>query len=142
MAVRGTDRAPGPRYSEHPTALSAPTVASSALPAQAGVREWGQVVEQRRAPAGVLGRGVVVGCVLDALEQPDRGGLGGVEVSGFILRAFLYLRYKLWVLPPVAQPFSGMGGRQRSGGRFEEYRALVVGAHGAQHASVRTALRG
>ena len=24
------------------------------------------------------------------------------QVSGFILRAFLYLRYKLWVLPPVA----------------------------------------
>ena len=42
---QGTDRAPGPRYSERPTALSAPAVASSTLPAQAGIGEWGQVVE-------------------------------------------------------------------------------------------------
>ena len=29
-------------------------------------------------------------------------GEGQRQVSGFILRTFLYMRYKLWVLPPVA----------------------------------------
>ena len=43
----------------------------------------------RFAALGVLPAGV------PAVSGPD-------QVSGFILRTFLYLRYKLWVLPPVA----------------------------------------
>jgi len=73
-----------------------------ALPAQAGVAECGQVVEQ--GDGLILARAgfVLAVVVLDAVEQRAQRDLDGVEVSGFILRAFLYLRYKLGVLPPVA----------------------------------------
>ena len=43
-----------------PSALSARAVASSALPAQAGIAECGQVVEQGDGLAEVLGRAGVV----------------------------------------------------------------------------------
>ena len=46
-----------------------------------------------------------VRCVPGRVSVPGgvlRAGKGLGEVSGFILRAFLYMRYKLRVLPPVA----------------------------------------
>ena len=47
--------------------------------------------ELQRAPLALLVR-----------RSLRTAGEGQRQVSGFILRAFLYLRYKLWVPPPVA----------------------------------------
>ena len=69
-----------------PSALSTLEIASSALPAQAGIAECGQLVEQGDGLAEVLARAVVVlgvvglGVVgLGAVEQRGQGGLDGIE---------------------------------------------------------------
>ena len=64
-----------------PSALSALTDGSSALPAQAGIAECRQVVEQGDGVVVVVARaGVVLGADgLGAVEQRGQGDLDGVE---------------------------------------------------------------
>ncbi len=60
------------------SALSAAAVASSALPAQAGIAESRQVVEQRDGVVVVGGTGIGLGAVgIDAVEQRGQGDLDG-----------------------------------------------------------------
>ena len=69
-----------------PSALSARAVASSALPAQAGIAECGQVVEQGDGLAEVLGRaGVVLVIPFRSSRSPTSScvvGLDPVEQRG------------------------------------------------------------
>ena len=72
-----------------------------------GPPRHGQHLAGRQGRVGRSGPGADRGvrCVPGRVSVPGRvlrAGQGLGKVSGFILRAFLYMRYKLRVLPPVA----------------------------------------
>ena len=71
LAVSGTEPVLGPRTASVRRGCPRRWLGlRRLLPAQAGIREWGQVVEQRRALASVLGRGGL----RPACAGPMRGG--------------------------------------------------------------------